>query len=422
MADSRTTFIVNGVGAMGRGLAHQIAATPSTALLGLCDLHLDRAVECARWLGLEHRVVQSAAEANAAMAAGLTAVTDKGEILARTERGEVYFEASSAIGDSARLVLAAVEAGKHPVLMNAESDLAFGPYLAQQAAEAGLLYSSVDGDQYGVIKKIANEVSDWGFDIVMYGNIKGFLDLQANPTSIVEEADKRNLDYKMCAAYTDGTKLNIEMALMANVDGGRPAVPGMLGPRAGHVGEALKLFDFDTIWGGGLPLVDYILGAEPGGGVFVIGYSPDPYRHDMMRYYKMGDGPYYVFYRPYHLCHFEAVPTALEMLRTGKPLMQPVKAYTEVISYAKRPLKAGETLDGIGGYACYGMVESQPIGDGLPICIADGATLRRNVEQGERIGISDVEFADSYELDLFRKSQEIGRAALERGAAEAVGG
>lgn len=410
MAGSTASFIVNGVGAMGLGLAHQIAVTPNTRLAGLCDLQLGRAVSCCERLGLRHQVVTNADEANSAMASGAVAVTDNGMALAGTEAGEIYFEASSAIGDSARLVLEAIEHGKHPIMMNAESDFAFGPLLAARAHEAGVLYTSTDGDQYGVLKKVADEVESWGFDLVMYGNIKGFLDQRADPKSIIAEADKRNLDYKMCAAYTDGTKLNIEMALIANVNGGRPAVPGMLGPKAALVGDTLKLFDFDKIWDGGEPLVDYILGAEPGGGVFVIGYSDDPYRREMMRYYKMGEGPYYVFYRPYHLCHLEAVPTALQNIRSGIPLMQAVRPATEVVAYAKRPLQAGTELDGIGGFACYGLIEAQPVEDGLPICLADKVTLRRDLGPDERITLADVTFGDTYEIDLYREAQAIAWA------------
>ena len=159
----------------------------------------------------------------------------------------------------------------------------------------------------------------------MLGNIKGFLDRRANPTSIIREANIRKLDYRMCTANTDGTKLNIEMALVGNVYGARPVQQGMLGPRAGNVGETLSLFPLERLWDGKTPLVDYILGAEPGGGIFVIGHSADPYLRDMMRYYKMGEGPFYVFYRPYHLCHIEAVSAAVSAVERREPLMQAVR-------------------------------------------------------------------------------------------------
>jgi predicted homoserine dehydrogenase-like protein len=405
------SFLINGIGAMGKGLAHQIVATPAARLGGLSDINLGRATACAAWLGLDHRVVRTAREAERAIAEGSVAVAENGSVLADCGAGDVFFEASSAVGAAARLALRAIESGKHVVMMNAEADFGYAPLLARRAEEEGLVYSSVDGDQYGVLQRLADEVSGWGFDIVMFGNIKGFLDRRANPASIVSEADKRKLAYDMCTAYTDGTKLNIEMALIANVHGARPLVPGMHGPRARHVSEVLDLFRLDAQWDGGRPLVDYVLGAEPGGGVFLVGYSGDPYCRDMMRYYKMGGGPFYVFYRPYHLCHVEAVKGALEAIASRRPLMQPVRASTEVVAYAKVPLAAGTELDGIGGYACYGMIETPVETRGLPICLAKGARLNRASAQDERIALADVTFDDTVDWALHEEARVLALGA-----------
>jgi predicted homoserine dehydrogenase-like protein len=137
----------------------------------------------------------------------------------------------------------------------------------------------------------------------MAGNIKGFLDRYSNPTAIVPEADKRGLGYRMATAYTDGTKLNVEMALLANGLGLSASRPGMTGPPARHVQDALRLFDLAATHERGEAVVDYVLGAQPGGGVFVVGFCDDPYQRRMMEYYKMGPGPFFLFSRPYHLCH-----------------------------------------------------------------------------------------------------------------------
>jgi predicted homoserine dehydrogenase-like protein len=189
----------------------------------------------------------------------------------------------------------------------------------------------------------------------MAGNIKGFLDRYANPSTIIPEADKRNLDYKMCTAYTDGTKLNIEMALIANACNLQTTVPGMHGHNAKHVHEALHLFDFTSK----KPFVDYVLGADPGGGVFVIGLCDNPYQRGMLSYYKMGEGPYYIFYRTYHLCHIEAITSIVKAITEYQPLMQPDFGFqTNVYAYAKRDLLKGEQLDGIGGHCCYGLIEN----------------------------------------------------------------
>jgi predicted homoserine dehydrogenase-like protein len=115
--------------------------------------------------------------------------------------------------------------------------------------------------------------------------------------------------------------------------------------------------------------------------VFVIGHTDDPYRRKMLRYYKLGDGPYYVFTRPFHLCHLETLPGIEEALRTGRPLVAPVHGKrADVFAFAKRPLRAGETLDGIGGATCYGLVdEAGAAVDLLPMSEAEGRVLLEDI-------------------------------------------
>ncbi|MBN2539664.1 MAG: homoserine dehydrogenase, partial [Deltaproteobacteria bacterium] len=268
------------------------------------------------------------------------------------------------------------------------------------------------GDQYGVIKHLVDDLQSWGFELVMAGNIKGFLDRYANPTSIIPEADKRNLNYKMCTSYTDGTKLNIEMAILANVYGLAVPVPGMYGPPATHVNEVFQKFDFDHLWHDRKPFVDYILGAEPGGGVFAVGYCDHPYQQEMLAYYKMGTGPYYLFYRPYHLCHIEAISTIWEVVTRNTPFLQPDHGFqTNVYTYAKRNLKRGTALDGIGGYDCYGLIEdctSQTMRPGLPICLAENVVLNRDFQRDEKICINDVTIApDRFDFSLYEKALRV---------------
>ena len=218
----------------------------------------------------------------------------------------------------------------------------------------------------------------------------------------------------MCTAYTDGTKLNIEMALIANALGLAVPRPGMHGPRAERVQEVFDCLDVGALWRRHGAFVDYVLGAEPGGGVFAIGHCDHPYQRRMMAYYKMGDGPFYLFYRPYHLCHVEAMQCVLDAAR-GRSLLEPVHGLrTNVFAYAKRPLAAGDRLDGIGGYTCYGMIEGcGPGGEhpGLPICLADGVTVTAAVERDAPILMRDVRHDPGvFEFDLYRRTQEATRS------------
>lgn len=412
--DEPLRVVIVGAGSMGKGLAYQCHVTPGIECVGLADIQINRAIECAEWLGQSYQVVSTVEELHEAIRAGRLAICEDGELLARCKSADAFVESSNAIAPAARFARTAIEHGMHLVLMNAEIDLIFGPYLKELAQQHDVTYTSCDGDQHGVIKRLVDEVRLWDFDIVMAGNIKGYLDRYANPTSIIPEADERNLDYRMCTAYTDGTKLCVEMALVANALGYETPVPGMHGPRADHVEEVTDLFDFDRIWDGNQPVVDYILGAQPGGGIFVVGYCDDPYQQDMMQYYKMGDGPYYIFYRPYHLCHIEAMRCIAEAVLDGYSLLEPSQGLqTNVFAYAKRDLEKGESLDGIGGYTCYGMIENCDPGskpEGLPICLADDVTLRRDLDKDEPIRLADVEYDESrLSFEWYRRALAIGR-------------
>jgi predicted homoserine dehydrogenase-like protein len=389
-----TRIAVIGIGSMGKGLAYQAAITPGIHCTALADLNVDRAVACAEFLQRPYRVARTADDVCDAVRESALAICEDGRLLADCDGIDVVVESSSSIPAGGRHAELAIVHGKHVVMMNAEADLMFGPYLTALAGGHGVTYTSSDGDQHGVITRLVNEIRSWGLDLVMAGNMKGFLDRYANPTTIVPEAVKRNLDPKMTAGFTDGSKLSIEMALVANALGLSAPIPGMAGPRIDHVRDVLDHFDFDAIHRSG-PVVDYVLGAQPDGGVFAVGYCDNAYQRSMLSMLKMGTGPFYVFYRPYHLCHVEAMAAVKDAAR-GCPLLQPSFGFrTNVYAYAKKDLRAGERLDGVGGYACYGLIancDSRPAAPGLPLCLADDVSLSRDVGRDEPLTWEDIRY------------------------------
>ena len=390
---------VIGSGAMGKSLVYQSQLTPGIDCVALAESRLERVIACCEFLHRDYRVVRTLDEMHETILQSQVAVCENGDLLARCELVDVLIEASSSVAAGGQLAVTALEHGKHLVMMNAEADLIFGPYLMRLAQDNRVVYTSCDGDQHAVIKRLADELQLWGLPLVMAGNIKGFLDRYANPTAIIPEADKRNLDYHMATAYTNGTKLCVEMALVANGLGLSPLISGMHGPRTHHVSAIFSLFDFATLWRDRQPFVDYILGAEPGGRVFVVGYCDDDYQQSMLRYYKMGDGPFYVFYRPYHLCHVEAMACIAEAALHKRALLHPTYGFrTNVYAYAKQDMHKGEKLDGIGGYDCYGLIENctgNTGNSGLPICLAEEVTLAHDVHKDEKIFMSDVSYEQS---------------------------
>jgi len=237
---------VIGCGSMGRGLVYQSSVTPGIDCVAVADVRLERCTGFLDRLGLAYAVVEDLDAIERATERGLIAVTDDGELITRCAAIDAVIEATNTISDGGRFAISALEHGKHLILMNSEIDLIFGPFLARLAREKDVVCASCDGDQYGVLKRLIDELRSWDFELVMVGNIKGFLDRYANPTSIIAEADKRNLDYRMCASYTDGSKLNIEMAIIANAYGLRTTVPGMHGPPAAHVSDVFEKLDLDA--------------------------------------------------------------------------------------------------------------------------------------------------------------------------------
>ncbi|HET6846776.1 MAG TPA: hypothetical protein VFH29_08065 [Anaerolineales bacterium] len=387
---------VIGIGSIGKGLAYQAGATPGMDCVAIADIHLERAIDWASRLGLDYLVVDTPAAMHAAILQGKLAVCADGLLIADCELVDVQVDASSSVAGGLSFAMEAIARHKHVVMMNSEADLTFGPLLLAQAQKEGVVYTSADGDQHTVLQRLIQDVELWGFRTVLAGNMKGYLDRYSDPTSIVPEADKRFMDYKMCTSYTDGTKLCIEMALVANGIGARTAVPGMLGPAVRDIYDVLQHLDVAALWDGRTPLVDYVLGAYPPGGVFVIGFNDHPHQMQTLGWYpcRLGPGPFYVFHRPYHLGHIEGMACIAEAFLDGAAVLQPTHGMlTNVYAYAKRDLQAGDVLDGVGGYSAYGLIENVAAdtdAPGLPICLSEGATVRHAIRKDARIQLEDV--------------------------------
>lgn len=353
---NRIRVAVVGCGAMGLGVAFQIGQTPGMEVVLLADKNGE--------------VVGSAADmvSSTGRQQGRPPVTTGClDALKNGPEYDVLVECTTSIEDGIHYCLAAIERGAHVVLMNAEVDMAFGPLLKYEAAKKGVVVTSDAGDQHGCITQLYELMQLWSFEMVQAGNIKGFLNRYATPESMAEEARKRRLNPVPCCAYTDGTKLNIEMALLSNAFGWKPHVRGMEGPRCARVEEVHKLFNFDDYQGQGK--VDYILGAEPGGGVYAVGRCTTEnafqFQQPYMSYYKLGDGPYYLFYRPYHLCHLET-PYAVALAALNKePLLQPwCGRVADVYAFSKGDVPNGAVVThGIGGEHFYGMIESAEVAE-----------------------------------------------------------
>jgi predicted homoserine dehydrogenase-like protein len=299
--------------------------------------------------------------------------------------------------------------------MNAELDATLGPILKVYADRAGVVITNADGDQPGVIMNLYRFVKAIGCRPVLAGNIKGLHDPYRTPETQRGYAAKYHQKPRMVTSFADGTKISMEMAVVANGTGFKAGQRGMYGPHCDHVKETPALFPREQLLTTGL--VDYIVGAEPAPGVFVLGYNDHPIQQRYLRYYKMGEGPLYVFYTPYHLCHFEVPLTVARavLFQDGAltPLGSPV---CDVIAAAKRDLKAGEVLDGIGGFTSYGLLENSDICQDenlLPMGLSEGCRLNKDIPKDQVITYKDVELPEGRLCDRLRAEQSAYFAQAE---------
>jgi predicted homoserine dehydrogenase-like protein len=237
----------------------------------------------------------------------------------------------------------------------------------------------------------------------------------------------------MVTSFADGSKVSVEQALVANAAGLTVPRRGLYAmDHTGHVDELTGVYDVEELRALG-GVVDYVVGAKPGPGVYVMAEHDDPKQRHYLELYKLGTGPLYSFYTPYHLCHFEVPNTVARAALLGDPAIRPAGApRVDVVTVAKTDLKAGTELDRPGGYHYYGEAERAEVTHAdrlLPLGIAEGARLLRDVAKDEVIGYADVELPAGRLVDRLRAEQDerffgsaaAGRAPSAAGTAAAPG-
>src|SRR5262245_20371812 len=348
-----------GAGFMARGLANRIANGPPGMVLG--------AVYARQIAGARALFVYCGADESAIVEAGglgpldramlerKAVVTDDPFLLTRSEHLDVLVDTTGSVEFGARVILDAFKHGKDVVLMNAEIDATIGPILQTYAAKYGRILSACDGDEPGVQLDLVRWVQGLGLTPRVVCNVKGLQDPYRNPTTQRGFAEKWGQNPAMVTSFADGSKISFEQAIVANATGFVVKSRGMSRglEYRDDVMKIGQLYDIDEVrrLGG---IVDYVVGT-PLTKVYCLAEHPDPKQQHYLNLYKMGDGPLYAFFIPYHLVHFE-VPNAVARVAlfrdsVAKPLAGPV---VEVCAVAKRDLSAGEVLDDYGQYMTYG--------------------------------------------------------------------
>ncbi len=418
-----------GAGATGRAIAlHLGTPVPGIRLVALANRTAGNGERALREAGIsEWTRVDTAAEAVTVIARGAVALTEDPTVLTDCDAIDLIVEVTGTIAAAAEMVLRAFRHGKDVVLVNAELDSLIGPILKVKADQAGVVLTHTDGDEPGVAMTLLRYVRTLGLRPVAAGNIKGMVDYYRNPETQRAFAAKHDQDARKVTSFADATKLSMETTVLANATGFHCGRRGMYGPSCAHVKEMAQRLPAEQLLGTGL--VDYSVGAEPHTGAFVVIHEPSELKRVQLTYYKMGDGPFHVFYTPFHLPHLQIASTIGRAAIYRDPTVAPIAGpVCEVVAVAKRALKAGERLDGVGGFCTYGLIENTArarADSALPIGLSEGCVLLRDVEKDATISFLDVEQSEPAALveALWREQCERwplgGKAILPQAA---VGG
>ncbi len=405
---------VIGAGEMAKGIVNQLHRyTPGVRVAVIFNRTLQSALDACKLAGIaEHRIVESVPQLVGAIEAGLTAVTQNIDLLFETGPLDVLIEATGTLAFGARTVFKAIDSGKHVLSFNTELDATIGSLVAHRARQAGVKYSGAEGDQPGCTVNLYREVVMRGFTPLVAINIKGMVDRYRTPETQAGFARSWGMNPHMATNFADGTKVNLEQAAIANAIGFRVNQRGMnhFDAPGQHVDALTSLYDLEDLEANG-GVVDYIVGALPSPGVCIYATCSDTFTAKYLKYGKLGEGPLYSFYIPYHLLFFEIGSSVARLVDFDDIILAaPAGPRVEVATIAKTPLKAGDQLDGLGGFKAYGECENTPTlvaEDLLPIGLADGATLVRDIPKDEPVHFADVRFDDTYLLEQYREQRRL---------------
>lgn len=424
-----------GTGKFGGGLVAQISRMKGMVVSAIADIKLENArhAYASAYGDVAVGTADSQQALEEAIRAGKFVVVEDGLQVAQSEGLDVVVEATGRTEVGARMASATLEAGNHLVMVNVETDVTIGALLKRKAESAGVVYSLVDGDQPGVTMNIIEWAWSLGFEIVAAGRgtILFDTDPAGTPDNVVERfgfdeetLKRRTINLKMYNSFRDGTKAQVEATAIANMAGLVPDIRGMHEPSCNLADIPQK---YSLVEEGGLLSQHGVIElansvAEDGKtmldnplkmGVFVVIRTDHPFiMEDLVSYHVHagGDGKNFLLYRPYHLVAVEAPITiaraALYSLPTGTPRAVPS---ADVVTVAKRDLKAGETLDGGGGYTVVGQSEKATVAreEGLlPLGLSDDAVLKQDVQQGETIGYSMVDLKENSTVLQMRREQD----------------
>jgi len=391
---------VIGAGQMGFGMVSQISTIPGMIVAGISDINLDAAKRAAE-----------AYNASADKKVDILTSTDFKEIV-HSQNVEVIVDATGVPEAGAKISLETLIAKKHLVLLNVEIDITVGPLMKKLYDAADLVYTGSDGDEPAATVQMYEFAKSMGMEVLVAGKGKNnALKVSANPDTAQAEADSKGMNSHMLAAFQDGTKTMAEMNLLSNAIGYLPDVVGMHGVSADLDGTVEKL---NLKENGGIlnnfGVVEYVDGIAPGIFCIVKGQN-EGVQHELNYLLKKGERDHHILFRPYHLCSLETPLTIARAVLEHDTAIVPLGApISETVAVAKRDIKKGEKIDGIGGYCVRGVLETHADmkkNGNVPIGLVGGSSVaKRDIKDGAFLTVDDIELDESTTVYKLRKLQD----------------
>ncbi|MFO7929574.1 MAG: hypothetical protein R6U35_07895 [Candidatus Humimicrobiaceae bacterium] len=397
-----------GLGHMGTGLVSHILSIPGMDVVAVITRNIGKAEKALNTLARNKQL--EIAGGKPSNRKDRIILTDDIKAFAHMEELDAIIDATGSPQAGAEIGLFAIENKKDLISLNVEADTVIGPILSKLAKNAGIVYTLAAGDEPGALKELYDFADALGFEIIVAGKGKNNpLDREANPSKVSEYAREKGANPKMMCSFIDGTKTMIEMACFSNATGLVADCKGMHGIEV-NVSGLVNAFKLKPE--GGIlnrkGVVDFVIG-DVAPGVFLVYRTESQVLREELRYLMFGDGPNYLLYRPYHLASLEVpLSIARAFFYREATIIPKAGLISDIATIAKKNLKKGDRIDGIGGYSVYGLIDRYETIKGdhiLPIGLSEGCRMVRDKKKGEIITLNDVEINDTmlYQLKLLQE-------------------
>ena len=407
-----------GAGQMGRGMVTQMVLMKGIMPAIVSDIKFENVINAFHYAGVKDEDIAKAntlEEANKYMEMGKYVATENSDLISQANLVECAIDVTGVPEVGVKIATDALKNHKHVVMMDVETDVVIGSWLKKLGDENGVIYTGSAGDEPGAVMELYSFARAMGMQVKVMGKGKNNkLDYDCNPDTVLEEATRRKMSPRMLCAFKDGTKTMVEMTAMSNATGLIPDVIGGHGPSASPAERCKELNEiFRLKKDGGIldkhGVVEYVNGIAPG--VFVTVATENEEIAYQMQYHSMGPGPLWTLYRPYHLCNLETPLTVAKAVIDNEPTIIPIAGpVSECITVAKKDLKAGETIDGIGGYTTYGSIatakETYEKGYVIYGLINKKTKMLKDAKKGQLLTLDMVELDTTTQLYKTRKEQD----------------